>query len=184
MDAAAALDRLAKLLAERNFAETLAAFDALDPTLAKEPRLRRLRVLALLGAHRFREADEAMAEFGEANSADIREFLANYPAFAFRQRVALAHKLLREGKAQKALAALDNLTAPGAKEEAELAYCKAFVATLEGYDLSKRGDKREAGRRFEWALQLLEPHVRQAATPAHLIELYERLDTEVEQHVG
>jgi hypothetical protein len=181
---AAALDRAGELLAGHRFDETLAGIDALDPAIAAEPRVRRLRILALLGAHRFREADEAVAGFGEVNSADVRQFLANYPSFAFRQRIALAHRLLREGKAADALAVLQDLAAPGPAEEPELAYCQAFAATLEAYDRRRRGDREGARRRFEDALMLLEPHVRQPATPPHLAELYERLEMEADQHVG
>jgi tetratricopeptide (TPR) repeat protein len=182
--AAASLERASQLLAKRNFEATLSLINGLDPAIAGEPRLRRLRILALLGANRFQEADEAVAGFGETNSAEMREFLANYPSFAVRQRIALAHAMLREGKAREVLAALETLVAGGATEEMELAYCRAFAVTLEAYEHGKHGDRARARRSFEAALMLLEPHIRQPGTPAHVTELYNRLDMEAEQYVG
>ena len=180
----AALKKAGQMLNDRKFEQTLALLDDLDPEIAAEPRLRRLRILALLGSHRFREADEAFAHFGETHSAELKDFLASYPSFAFRQRIALVQGMLREGKAREGLELLRDLSAPGPDEEVDLAYCRAFATTLEGYEARKNGDSRGARERFEQALLLLEPHMRRPDRPAHVTELFDRLDSEADQHVG
>ncbi len=180
----AALKAAGQMLTELKFEQTLALLADLDPAIAAEPRLRRLRILALLGTHRFREADEAVAHFGETNSAELKDFLASYPSFAFRQRIALVQGMLREGKAQEALELLRNLSPPGPEEEVDFAYCRAFATTLEGYAARKRGDPGGARERFGQALLLLEPHAGRPGTPPHVAELFDRLDMEADQHVG
>ena len=177
-----ALKEAGHLLNERRFEATLALLDGLDPAIASEPRLRRLKLLALLGAQRFQEADAAFAHFGATDNAELQAFLEGYPARAFRQRIAFAQQKLRESKAGEVLEALRDLAAPGPKEEAELAYCRAFATTLEAYAARKGGDRAGALARFERALSILDPHVRGGDAPAYVAELFERLDMEADRH--
>ena len=182
--AAAALERIGAVLAERRFEDTLTSIAGLQPALIGEPRVERLRIIALLGLHRFGEADRAAAALEGLLSADMREFAASYPALAFRQRLAVAEDMLRAGKGEETLAFLDGLEAPDPQRAAELAYCRAFALALQGYAVRKRGSTREACRLFEQALTLIDPWVRVPGASPQLAELFERLDSEVDQHVG
>jgi tetratricopeptide (TPR) repeat protein len=181
-----ALNHAAQLVRERRFDEVLAYLDKLDLAIASEPRLLRLRVLALLALRRFDDADAVIEQIGEGGSVEVREFVEQYPALSFRQRIAAAQQFLRDLKPQEAESVLRSATAANPKDQADLAYCKAFASALDGYDLRRKGRDTEARPRFLAALGFIEPHVdgRNGDAGRHIVELYDRLEKEIESHAG
>src|SRR6185295_1718626 len=186
-----ALSSAARLLRERRFDEMLALLDGLESAIAAEPRLLRLRVLALLGADRFDAADTLVAQAayggsGSSEMSEVNEFLRDYPTLAFRQRLAVAHRLLREAKPEEATSVLRGASPLDPRNAAELAYCRAFAAALEGYRLRRQGRDAAARASLLAALEQIEPHLGQAEKndQKHITELYNRIESEVESHGG
>ncbi len=175
------LSRAGALLAEKKFAATLALLDG-GNAAGSEPRLLRIRALAMLGERRFEEADRAVEEIGDRGGSEVREFVEMYPSLALRQKLRMAQEWLREGKGDDADRALRDAVASAPKDQAELAYCRAFALTLQAYELRKSGQSKAAKDRFLAALAVIEPHLgtSQGEDHRHLSELYDRLESEVE----
>jgi hypothetical protein len=181
--ASQALVKAGQLLGERQFEATLHYLNDLNAPLSLEPRFLRIRVLALFGLDRFDEADALIAQSGSGSSPEIREFIANYPSLAFRQRIAGAHRLLRDAKPQEALAILHGAAPTSDKDSSDLAYCRAFALSLEGYQLRRQTRTAEARSRFSAALAAIEPVMRsnkKNGHQQHIADLYERIEKEVE----
>jgi hypothetical protein len=181
-----ALNHAGRLVRGRRFDEVLAYLDQLDLAIATEPRLLRIRVLALLGLRRFDNADTVIEQIGEGGSAEVREFVQQYPALSFRQRIAAAQQFLRDLKPQEAESVLRGARPINPKDRADLAYCKAFASALDGYDLRRKGRDTEARLRFLAALGLIEPHLNGTTGDAgrHIVELSDRLEKEIESYAG
>jgi hypothetical protein len=176
------LARSGNLLREGNFAEALAALDAADEAGRAEPRLVRQRALLLLKLERFAEAEAAAETLRRSTSPVAREFLASFPALAFRQRIAAASRMLRAGDSAGALTLLENADAGDAGQAVELAYCRGFGLTMDAHRLRRAGDQAGARRAFADAMDRVEPHVAAARASGHsrLIDLYEALDKELD----
>src|SRR6185295_16349443 len=179
-------EHLASALASRSDVECAFAI-----AIAAEPRLLRLRVLALLGPDRFDAADTLVAQAayggsGSSEMSEVNEFLRDYPTLAFRQRLAVAHRLLREAKPEEATSVLRGASPLDPRNAAELAYCRAFAAALEGYRLRRQGRDAAARASLLAALEQIEPHLGQAEKndQKHITELYNRIESEVESHGG
>lgn len=181
-----ALNHAGRLVQERRFDEVLAYLDQLESAIAAEPRMLRLRVLALLGLRRFDNADTVIEQIGEGGSAEVREFVKQYPALSFRQRISAAQQFLRDLKPRESESVLRGATPINPKDQADLAYCKAFASALDGYDLRRKGQNTEAHLRFLAALRLIEPHLNGTTGDAgrHIVELSERLEKEIESYAG
>ena len=180
-----ALNDAGRLLADRRFDQLLVHCDKLDPAIAAEPRLIRMRVLALVGLDRFEQADAAIATIGENGTAEVRDFIASYPSLIFRRRIAVAQQCLKEANPQGANDVLSGARTTNPKEQAELDYCRAFAAALEGYALRRERRQADAQLRFRDGIMLLEPHLTQYGADArHFGELYDRLEKEAEVHGG
>ena len=182
--AAQILNRAGTLLSAKDFAGALSLLDAESETTAAEPRLMRIRALALLGLRRFDEADLTVEQIGRGGGTEVRDFVDMYPSLALRQRLALAQELLREGKADEADGLLRNAVAGDRKDQADLAYCRAFAGALQGYELRRSGQAAAARNRFLSALRMIAPHRdSKGANERHIAELYDRLEKEIE-YVG
>ncbi|MEI9988460.1 MAG: hypothetical protein WDM86_00330 [Rhizomicrobium sp.] len=177
----AALEHAGTLLGERRFDDAKTFIEGLDEDLRTQPRIRRLYVLALLALNRFDEADLAIAQFGEVRTAELREFVDSYPRLAFRQHIALASRLLRDGNADDALNLLANLEPPDETEGAELNFRRAFATAMKAYERRKQGDAKGAIGQFQAALGLLDPYMTRSSIPSYMAELFERLEGEVDR---
>jgi hypothetical protein len=178
------LNAAGRLLTDRRFEAVIEMLDHLDSTIAREPRLMRLRVLALLGLCRFDEADAAVKEMSADAGSELRDFIADYPSLAFRQRLAAAHRFLHEAKIDDSSAVLDGAAPSTAKEAADLAYCRAFGLALGAYQLRQQRRGEEARARFLQAIDLIEPHLNDARIGGQLYiaELYDRLEKDLEAY--
>jgi tetratricopeptide (TPR) repeat protein len=178
------LNQAGRLLTSRRFEDLLTLFEQLDPTIVCEPRFVRMRVLALLGLNRFVEADTLVKEAGESVISELRGFIADYPSLVFRQRLAIAHRFLREAKIDEAAEVLRSATPTTARETADLAYCRAYGLTMHAYQLRRQERADEARARFLQAMDLLEPNLSEAGSneQSHLIELYDRLEKDLEAY--
>ena len=118
-----------------------------------------------------------------SSSPIVREFLASYPALAFRRRIAAGCRLLRAGEAAAALQILAGAVPGDANETIELAYCQGFGLTMEAYRLRREGDADQARAALTEAMDRVEPHVPAARASGHsrLVELAETLDKELDQ---
>jgi tetratricopeptide (TPR) repeat protein len=179
-----AVNDVGRILSTRDFTAVIATLDALAPAIAAEPRLVRFRVLALLGLNRFDEADSAVEQIGEGGSAEIREFVSQYPGLSFKQRIGCAQRLLKDANPRDAMAALNGAVPIEPKDAVDLAYCRAFALALEGYELRNQGNRQAAHPNFLGALRLIEPHVRSGHDEGmpHLTGLYDRLEKEVDDY--
>jgi len=179
-----ALKTAGKLLTERRFEEVLEVLGRLDQDLASEPRFKRLNVLALLGLNRFDEADRLMGQVGDEANNGLREFISAYPALIFRQRLTAAHNFLQDAKVDDAAAVLEGAQPTSAKEAADLAYCRAFGLTMRAHQLRRQQRAAEARSHFLRAMDLLEPHLREATLNGQplVVELYDRLEKESESY--
>lgn len=178
-----ALKQAGELLRAQRFADTIGYLDSLGTAQESEPRLLRIRALALLRLERFDEADEAAALIGEGGPEEVRAFAAQYPEIAFQQRMSAIRRLLKSARLDEAKALLAGAEPVSETGSADLAYCRAFATALEGYDLRKTGAKREARTHFLAALELIEPILNCPSwdtKPA--TELYDRLEKEVADH--
>jgi uncharacterized protein HemY len=176
-----ALEHAGELLGERKFDDAKNFIESLDHGLGTQPRIRRLHVLALLALNRFEEADAVVAHFGEVRTAELREFLDSYPRLAFRQHMAFANRLLREGRADDALTLLAKLEPPDETERMELDFRRAFAKALKGYECRKHDDAKGAVVQFLAALNVLDPYMARPSTPSHMAELFERLEKEADR---
>ena len=174
------LARSGALLRQAKFAEALAA---LDDVRSAEPRVVRQRALLLLKLDRFEQAEAEANTLRESTSSIAKEFLEGFPALAFRQRIAAASRLLREGESAEALAVLDGTVAGNRAEAVELAYCRGFGLTMDAYRLRRAGDHAGARIKLTAAMDCVEPAVADARALGHarLIELYDTLDKELEK---
>ena len=180
--AADALNHSGKLINERRFDDALSFLDAQDPDVLGQPRLQRIRVLALMGLHRFDEADKVVAGIGDAGGSDIREFVANYASLVCRQRIAKAQRLLKESRPFDATTVLLGAKPTTHKEAADVAYCLAYAGTLNGYQLLRQGQRQEAQSCFLAALNHIEPYLQaiDGVKNGHIVELFDRLEKELD----
>jgi hypothetical protein len=146
----------------------------------------RLRVLALLGLGRFDEADVVMGQAGDDEGAGLRDFISGYPSLVFRQRLTAAHRLLQDAKVDDATTILEAARPTNDIEAAGLAYCRAFSLTMSARQSRHQRRDEEARSRVMQAMDLLEPHLRRADANerSHLVELYDRLEKELETYGG
>lgn len=179
-----ALNDASRLLNDRKFEEVLAYLERLDETIAGESRFIRIHVLALLGLNRFEDADVLIKESTENVSSELRNFIEEYPNLIFRQRLAIAHRCLREAKINDAREVLKNAVATNNKQAADLAYCRAFGLVMYGYQLRRQNRNGEVRDQFSQAIDLLEAHLNDADTngQSHIIELYDKLEKELEAY--
>lgn len=185
MDAMEALNEVGSLVGAKRFDEALQLLDRKDAAIAREPRLLRLRALALLGLRRFDEADEAAAQIPGSSGTDMQEFVAQYPALAFRQRLAVALGMLREGKRGEADGILRTAVAPDDKGAGELAYCRAFASALEGFELKRKGEHDASRKCFLAGMSGIAPYLGGSASGdrAHIAELFDRMEKEADSYV-
>jgi hypothetical protein len=175
---ATALVQSGELLKQGRFDAALAILDNGDAALGREPRVQRQRALLLLKLERFEEADAVADALGQARTPGTAEFLATYPALAFRQRLAVAVRLIRAGSDDQAARLLAGARAKTADETLELGYCRAFCGTMAGYRYRRQGQKAPARQAFEEALREVERHLAAARAAGHarLLELYATLE--------
>jgi hypothetical protein len=178
---AGALQKSGELLRTGRFDEALAALDAAGPSAAAEPRVLRQRALLLLKLERFADADAIADALHDSPAPVAREFVAGYPALAFRQRMAAACRLIRAGSDEEAMRVLSAARASGTDEAVELGYCRSFCRTMEGYRHRRQGRKAEARQALAEAMNEIERYVpaARAANHTRLLELYETLDKEL-----
>jgi tetratricopeptide (TPR) repeat protein len=178
-----ALNTAGRLLTERRFDSVLAMLDQPDQDFESEPRFIRLHVLALLGLNRFDEADQVVNQAATAATQELRDFFSGYPALVFRQRLTLAHRFLQDAKVEDATEVLAGAHPTNGHEEAGLAYCRAFGLALEAHQCRRAQSHTEARANFLHAMTLLEAHLSEASNGLpHVIELYERLEKELESY--
>lgn len=178
------LNQAGTLLSQKKFTEVLTLIDAKDESIRGEPRLLRLRALALLGLLRFEEADETAEQLLHNGRAEMAEFAAQYPALAFRKRLATAIEYLRDGKRAEAEAILQGAVPVDDNGVDDLGYCSAFIAALEGFELSKQGNRTAAQQRFMKAMELISPQLHRSVSgdSRHVSELYDRIEREVDPY--
>jgi hypothetical protein len=169
-------------IAQRQFDEVLALLDGADPALSGQPRLLRVRILALLGLERLDEADAGFERLKAVGAADVPEFLSQYPRLAFSARMTRARQLLAEGRTSEAEALLAVVKPVTPEERRRLDYYRAFRAALDGYEARRRGRVGVARESFGLALGLLAPHLAdaQAAAEKHLLDLHARLEHDLD----
>jgi hypothetical protein len=175
------LARSGSLLRQGDFAEALAVLDDTGPTASAEPRVVRQRALLLLKLERFEEAESSTEPLRNSNSQVAKDFLESFPSLAFRQRVAAASRMLRDGDSAGAQAVLEGAVTGTREEAVELAFCRGFGLVMDAYRARRAGDKAGARASFEAAMDRVEPQVAAARAAGHsrLIELYETLDKEI-----
>jgi predicted Zn-dependent protease len=178
------LNTAGRLLTDRRFEDVFEMLEQLDKTIVREPRFVRIRVLALLGLNRFDESDELVKELGDETGSELRDFIESYPALVFRQRLAVAHRFLREAKVDEAAGVLKSAAPTTAREASDLAYCRAFGWALSAYQLRQQRREDEARASFLQAIDLIEPHLNDARAneQPHLVELYDRLEKDLEAY--
>lgn len=178
------LNHAGRLLTAKKFEEVSAYLEQLEQSLADEPRFVRIHVLALLGLNRFDDADMLVQKSREGATSELRSFIEEYPKLVFRQRLAIAHRHLREAKINDAVEVLKNAAATDDKQEADLAYCRAFALVMYGYQLRRQNRNGETRDQFSQAINLLEAHLNAATTngQSHIIELYDKLEKELETY--
>jgi hypothetical protein len=184
METVDTLNRAGTLLSERKFAAAIQLLDGKADSISSEPRLLRIKALALLGLRRFDDADSVVEQIGNSGSAEVQEFAAQYPALAFRQRLAVALELLRQAKPGEADETLRGAVPITEKDAHELAYCRAFSGALQGYELRRKGQPEEARKRFLAAMDLIEPLMQDSADTLHVTELYDRMEKEVDRYAS
>ena len=187
LEAAGILSRAGALLRGKRFDAALAALESTDLAIASEPRLQRMRALALLGLQRFREADEIVMTLSEVQATagtDIEQFVRSYPELVFRQKLAAALDHLRADRASAAAQILDVSIPANEQQTAELAYCQAFRHALEGFERKRKGALADARARFLQGMRLLEPLLPSGVlgSGAHVTELYDRMEKELDTH--
>lgn len=177
------LKQAGELLRAQRFAEVISFLDGLGAEQEAEPRLLRIRALALLRLERFNEADDAVELIGEGGPEEVRAFAAEYPKIAFGQRMAAIRRLLKNAGLTEARKLLAQAAPVSGTDAADLAYCQAFASALEGYSLRKEGRKSEARARFLAALEQIEPHLNHPSWDAGpAAQLYDRLEKEISDH--
>jgi hypothetical protein len=177
------LARSGALLRQGQFAEALAVLDAAGKAGEAEPRVARQRALLLLRLERFDEARATADALRRSTSPVAREFLANFPSLAFRQRIASASRMLRAGDSAGAISLLEVAEPADTEQAVELAYCRGFGLTMDAHRLRRAGDEEAARRSFAAAMDRVEPHVAAARAAGHsrLIDLYDALDKELDR---
>lgn len=170
-----ALGQSGALLREGKTEAALAALDAGD---GADPRIVRQRALILLKLERFDAAEAAVAAIHGSTASVAREFLSAYPGLAFRQRIAVACRMIRAGIDVEALAVLAAATPQSEEDRVEYGYCRGFCRAMAGFRLRRQGKKADARRALSDALREIEPHVTAARRLRHtrLLELYDQLD--------
>jgi tetratricopeptide (TPR) repeat protein len=179
---AAMLGRSGDLLRQGQFALALGELDLAVPSAAAEPRVIRQRALLLLKLERFEEAETAAAGLQGSKSSVATELLESFPALVFRQRVAVACRMLRDGDSAQALAVLEGAVAVDRGQSVELAYCVGFALTLDAYRMRRVRNEAGAKEALRAAMDRVEPLVAAARDLGHsrLIDLYETLDKELD----
>jgi hypothetical protein len=102
----------------------------------------------------------------------------------FRQRLAIAHRYLREAQVDEATKVLKNAVATNDKQAADLAYCRAFALVMYGYQLRRQNRDAKVREQFLQAMNLLEGHLNNVAgnNQSHITELYDKLEKELEAY--
>ena len=117
-----------------------------------------------------------------SNSSVAGEFLESFPSLVFRQRVAAACRMIRNGESAESLALLEEAVAVDSDQALELAYCRGFALTMDAFRLRRARDEAGARKNFTAAMDHVLPQVAAARARGHsrLIDLYETLDKELD----
>ncbi|WP_163995579.1 hypothetical protein [Pyxidicoccus caerfyrddinensis] len=178
---AAALAESGRLLRQGKLEAALAALDAAGEGAEGEAAILWQRALLSLRLERFAEADHAVARLEHSREGAAREWLLRYPELAFRQRLSVINRLLRQDDRDAAAELIASTRAPGREQELELAYCRAFCLALKAYKHRSEGERKEAVAALTEALDVVEPLLTaaRAAGMTRLAELQSRLDQDL-----
>lgn len=174
------LSRSAELLKSKDIEGALAALDDLGPDAASA-HVQQQRALLLLKLGRLAEARSVFDNMKLGESETFRDFRERFPGLLFRAGLDVACRHIQEGEADAALEELEVLIPASDDDRLEFAYARAFAFSLTGYAEKRQGNLPAAHEKLSRALGEVEPvvHLARGADHTRLLQLYEKLDTDL-----
>lgn len=181
-----ALERSSQLFQQQAWQAAIEVLTALSEKAQNHPAILRQKLILLLKARRFSEADQLAIKLQTESSPSIIEFLRSYPKLRFSEQIQAIQKMLGQGEWQTALESISLLEPKSDKETLDAIYFKAFALAARGYHQKTQGLIDETVQSMNLALDELEPLIPSAQHHNYqqFTALYEKLTQDIEQFMA